>query len=101
MAPRETLVVWRPSQQREQRSLMKIVGCDFHPSYQQIAVFDSNTGEGEERQLQHRSEEVEQFYGQLESPALIGMESVGNAQWFVSLVESLGHQLWVGDAAKI
>jgi transposase len=80
---------------------MKIVGCDFHPSYQQVAIFDSNTGEVEERKLQHRSEEVDQFYRQLESPALIGMESVGNAQWFVRLVESLGHQLWVGDAAKI
>ncbi len=29
---------------REQRSLMKIVGCDFHPSYQQIAVLDTEPG---------------------------------------------------------
>ena len=24
---------------------MIIVGCDFHPSWQQVAVFDSETGE--------------------------------------------------------
>ncbi len=24
---------------------MKIVGCDFHPRWQQIAVFDTETGE--------------------------------------------------------
>ena len=80
---------------------MKIVGCDFHPSYQQVAVFDTLTGEVEERKLIHADGQAEQFYRELEAPALIGMESVGNAQWFVSLVESLGHQLWIGDAAKI
>jgi transposase len=80
---------------------MKIVGCDFHPSYQQVAVFDTLTGEVEERKLIHADGQAEQFYRELEAPALIGMESVGNAQWLVRLVESLGHQLWIGDAAKI
>lgn len=80
---------------------MKIVGCDFHPSYQQIALFDPSTGEVAEQKLIHSSGEAEQFYRQLEAPALIGMEAVGNAQWFVRLVESLGHQLWIGDAARI
>jgi transposase len=80
---------------------MKIVGCDFHPSYQQVAVFNTLTGEVEERKLMHADGQAEQFYRELEAPALIGMESVGNAQWFVRLVESLGHQLWIGDAAKI
>ena len=28
---------------------MKIIGCDFHPSYQQIAVLDLATGETEEK----------------------------------------------------
>jgi len=28
---------------------MKIVGCDFHPSYQQIAVLDTETGEVQEK----------------------------------------------------
>jgi len=29
------------------------------------------------------------------------MESVGNSLWFEQLVERLGHQLWIGDAAQI
>jgi hypothetical protein len=28
---------------------MIIVGCDFHPSWQQVAIFDSSTGEIVER----------------------------------------------------
>ncbi len=30
---------------------MKIVGCDFHPRWQQIAVFDVETGEISEHNL--------------------------------------------------
>jgi len=30
---------------------MIIVGCDFHPSWQQVAIFDSSTGEIVERKL--------------------------------------------------
>jgi transposase len=51
--------------------------------------------------LEHASGEAEKFYRQLLGPALIGMESTGNCQWFVELVRRLGHELWVGDAAKI
>jgi hypothetical protein len=32
---------------------MKIIGCDFHPGYQQIAVLDSVTGEIVEKALSH------------------------------------------------
>lgn len=80
---------------------MKIIGCDFHPGRQQVAVFDSDTGEVEERVLDHASGEAERFYRELENPALIGMEAVGNSLWFERLVAKLGHQLWIGDAARI
>jgi transposase len=80
---------------------MFIVGCDFHPSYQQIAFVDTESGEIEERSLTYSGGEAEQFYGGLGRPALIGMESVGNSQWFVSLLQSLGHEFWIGDAAQI
>lgn len=80
---------------------MQIVGCDFHPGFQQIAVLNTVTGEIEERRLKHRDGEAEQFYGELERPALIGMEAVGNSLWFEQLVVQLGHRLWIGDAAKI
>jgi transposase len=32
---------------------MKIIGCDFHPSYQQIAMLDTVTGEMVEKALSH------------------------------------------------
>jgi len=80
---------------------MKIVGCDFHPSFQQIAVLNTETGEIEERRLGNRDGEAEAYYRQLEAPALIGMEAVGNSLWFEQLVARLGHELWIGDAAQI
>lgn len=80
---------------------MQIVGCDFHPGFQQIAVLNTVTGQIEERRLEHSKGEAEQFYRELERPALIGMEAVGNSLWFEQLVERLGHRLWIGDAAKI
>lgn len=80
---------------------MIIVGCDFHPSWQQVAIFDDTTGEVVERKLVNGNGEAEQFYRSLEAGALIGMESCGNSQWFVELVERLGHTIWIGDAAQI
>src|ERR1700722_9254624 len=80
---------------------MKIVGCDFHPSYQQVAIFNTETGEGEDKKLMHATGEAEKFYCELETPALVGMEATGNSRWFELLVEKLGHELWIGDAAKI
>ena len=80
---------------------MKIVGCDFHPAWQQIAVFDPETGEIAELKLMNGDGEAERFYRELEAPALIGIEACGNSQWFIELAERLGHVVWVGDAAQI
>jgi transposase len=49
----------------------------------------------------HASGEAERFYRALASPALVGIETVGNDQWFVQLLQRLGHEVWVGDAAQI
>jgi transposase len=62
---------------------------------------DTLTGETEEKKLDHASGEAEKFYRQLPGPALIGMESTGNCQWFVEMVTTAGHEVWIGDAAKI
>jgi transposase len=80
---------------------MKIVGCDFHPSWQQVAIFDPETGEIAELKLVNTDGEAERFYRELEAPALVGIEACGNCQWFIELVERLGHLVWVGDAAQI
>ncbi len=80
---------------------MIILGCDFHPSWQQIAWLDTETGETNEQKLVHGEGEALKFYGELPRPVLIGMEATGNSQWFVELVEDLGHEIWIGDAAQI
>ena len=80
---------------------MMIIGCDYHPSWQQISWVDTLTGETEERKLDHASGEAEKFYRGLTGPVLIGMESTGNCQWFVEMATTAGHDVWIGDAAKI
>src|SRR6202162_5695800 len=80
---------------------MMIIGCDFHPSWQQIAWLDSETGETGERKLVHASGDAKAFYQQLAEPALIGVEATGNSQWFIELVQDSGHEIWIGDAAQI
>jgi transposase len=80
---------------------MKIVGCDFHPRWQQIAVFDKETGEITEHRLGNVDGESERFYRALEAPAVIGIEACGNSQWFVDMLSKLGHVVWIGDAAQI
>ena len=80
---------------------MLIIGCDFHPGFQQVAIFDNQTGEVTEKRLQHR-EEAEEFYRSLAGQAVrVGMEACGQYPWFEALVAELGMELWVGDAAKI
>jgi hypothetical protein len=58
---------------------MMIIGCDFHPSWQQIAWLDTETGETGEQKLVHADGDAERFYRQLPAPALIGMEATGNS----------------------
>jgi transposase len=81
---------------------MKIIGCDFHPSYQQIAMLDLVTGEMVEKALSHeRKEEVRAFYAGLEGSVRVGIEASGQSQWFERMLVELGHEVWIGDAAKI
>jgi transposase len=80
---------------------MTIVGCDFHPGWQQVAVFDAATGEIRELKLSNSDGEAERFYRQLGPPALVGFEASGNTQWFEDLLDELGHEVWIGDAAAI
>jgi transposase len=80
---------------------MTIVGCDFHPSWQQVAVLDTETGEIAEHKLVNGEGEAERFYRRLPAPSLIGMEACGNSQWFVDMLRRLGHEVWIGDAAQI
>jgi transposase len=80
---------------------MLIIGCDFHPGFQQVAIFDNLTGEIRELRLGHR-EEAERFYGSLAGQEVrVGMEACGHYPWFERLLGELGFELWLGDAAEI
>src|SRR6201994_4551877 len=82
---------------------MLIIGCDYHPSFQQIAFVDTETGEVKEQRLVHR-EEAEQFYRDLAAQGRqvrVGMEASGHARWFERLLAELQFELWVGDATEI
>jgi transposase len=67
---------------------MITIGCDFHPSFQQITVLDTETGATTDHKLMHASGDAERFYRRLPSASLVGIEAVGNDQWFVCLLQS-------------
>jgi transposase len=80
---------------------MKIVGCDLHTRYQQVAMLDEATGELVERRLEHESGEARAFYTELAGPVRVGIEATGHTRWFERMLAELGHELWIGDAAEI
>ena len=46
---------------------MWIIGVDYHPSVQQIAFVNTDTGECGERRLSHSDGEAEKFYRELKA----------------------------------
>ncbi len=64
---------------------MLIIGCDYHPSVQQIAWVDTETGACGERRLTHSGGEAEQFYRELKKKGIsvrVRMEATGHSRWF-------------------
>ncbi len=62
---------------------MLIIGCDYHPSVQQIAFVNAETGEGGERRLLHKDGEAERFYRDLKLRGVsvrVGIEATGHAR---------------------
>jgi transposase len=83
---------------------MVIIGCDYHPSMQQIAWVDTETGECGERQLEHSDGAAERFYRELRQRGVqvrIGIEASGHTRWFERLLAELAIELWIGHPAKI
>jgi transposase len=82
---------------------MIIIGCDYHPGFQQIAFVDTETGDYGEQRLEH-SERAERFYRDLADQGKkvrVGMEASGHARWFERLLVELTFELWIGDASEI
>ena len=81
---------------------MIIIGADYHPGFQQIAFVDTDTGEFQERRLEHR-EEAERFYRDLATQGMrvrVGMEASGHARWFERLLGELQFELWTGTPPR-
>src|SRR6202158_2257772 len=83
---------------------MYIIGVDYHPSFQQIAFLDQETGECGEQRLNHSDGEAEKFYRELRQKGIsarVGLEATGYSRWFERLLAELGIEVWIGDAAEI
>lgn len=82
---------------------MIMIGCDFHPGLQELALLDTETGRRRGQWLSHAfgPEPVRQFYSGLAQPVRVGLEASGYSQWFEEMLEELGIELWVGDPAQI
>lgn len=72
---------------------MKIIGCDLHTRYQQIAMLDTETGEVTERRLEHKNGEARAFYGALAGAVRVGIEATGSTPWFEAMLRELGQEL--------
>ncbi len=77
------------------------IGSDVHPRNQLVAWTDTGTGEIRERWLEHAGDEVRKFYAQFPPGTVVGIEATFPAYWFEQLLGELGHELWVGDAARL
>ena len=80
---------------------MSIIGCDLHTRYQVVAWVEESTGEIKVHRLEHASLEVQRFYTQGPRGTVVGLEATFPALWFERLLGECGHELWVGDAARI
>ena len=65
---------------------MIIIGVDFHPEFQQIALLNTTTGEVEEKRLAH-PDEAEKYYRALASARRNSAHRHGG-QWARTLVRA-------------
>jgi transposase len=83
---------------------MFIIGCDYHPSMQHIAWWDSQSGHEGEQRLENNCGEAEKFYRELKRRGVevrVGIEACGHTRWFERLLAELEMELWIGNPAKI
>lgn len=76
-------------------------GVDFHARQQTICYCDTADGVLYRRELDHQKDDVRSFYSELTGEVIVGLEASGYSTWFIELLEGLGHQVLIGDAAEI
>ena len=82
---------------------MLMIGCDFHPGLEELAILDTQSGQRQQHRLSHALglEPVREFYAGLPRPVRVGLEASGYSRWLEEMLEELGIELWVGDPARI
>jgi transposase len=76
-------------------------GVDFHARVQTVSYCDTQLGEIHTLDLHHQTDDLQRFYSGLNGDVIIGLEASGYSPWFEQMLEELGHQVWIGDAAEI
>jgi transposase len=76
-------------------------GVDFHARQQTICYCATTDGVIHCRELHHDKDDVRAFYSQFTGNVIAGLEASGYSTWFVELLESLGHQVFIGDATEM
>jgi transposase len=78
------------------------IGVDFHARQQTICYLKTETGELVITELKHQDkEQVRAFYQQFQGPVIVGLEASGYSPWFETMLEQLGHEVWLGHATEI
>jgi transposase len=77
------------------------IGVDIHARQQTLSYLDTGDGTTGQIELRHERDEIRECYSQFQGEVIIGIEACGYTNWFEELIEQLGHQLLVGDAAEI
>lgn len=76
-------------------------GVDFQARQQTICYCDTADGLIQCHELHHDKDDIRAFYAQFTGDVVVGLEASGYSIWFVELLESLGHQVCIGDATEI
>src|SRR4051794_32945315 len=88
---------------KEIEFLHSLIYCwvDFHARQQTICYGDPASAEACLRELRHDRDDVRGLYTQFTGDVVVGLEASGYSTWFVELLEGLGHQVFIGDAAEV
>jgi len=78
---------------------MYIIGVDYHPSFQQIAFLDQETGECGDRRLNNSDGEAVKVLPGVS--VRVGLEATGYSRWFERLLVELGIEVSIGNTAEI
>src|SRR5258708_19362169 len=75
----------------EGANVMLMIGCDFHPGLEEVAILDTQTGQRQQQRLSHAFglEPVRQFYAGLPRPGRDGLEANGYSRWYEEWLEGL------------